>query len=839
MVAVDRAVLAHPDRLAAVRRARLAAATATPRSDAVARLAARVVGTATAAVVLVDDGHAYRVGGHNLPAEVVDTPTVPLSQSLARYVVAADGPVAVPDLAADPELSTHPALVRYGLRSFAGVPLRDGDGRTVGALVVADYSPRPWSTGDIDGLTEAAAVATPAEWADADPVLAQLDPAVLLRETPAPFVAVDTGGTIVAWNPAAERLFGWSTAEALGSHLDLFLVEPSGDELEHLLGARTAGSSQHTWYESGVARRRDGHQFPIEATALTLPSPAGPLVAAFLADATGEVTAQRAVDEQRSFLATVLESLQTMVAVCDSAGDIVLLNRAIREYFEVPPDFQAGNISDWEGTFREPDGSPLKLGVPLRAALDGTQISGVEVLMKPPSQPEGLFHTNARAIISEEGRRLGAVLAMHDITERRQAERHRSLELAVVKALTYARDPAEAGRDVLMATITTLGWPYAECWLVDDLGGVLRPVASRSADGVDNADPADQALGPGQRLAGRVWSGDAPEWTTDVTDPLGPDRLSMARRYGLHGVYALPVRGDEAVVGVLVLFTDSDEEPDGRTSALLASIATHMGAYLAHRSARGLAEELARSRDDFIALAGHAMRTPLTSIASYTELLLSAAERWGDEDRMMLDVIARHTTRLREIIDDLIDLASIESGHLALNRRRIDLVPMIGEAIAAQEAPASDNAVTLEAELPATAMLDGDPRRLGQMLANLLSNAVNYSPDGGTVRVRLVVDPAGPVTLTVSDQGVGVPVGERDQVFRRFFRSAAAIERGIGGTGLGLTIARAVVRAHGGTIALVGGRDDPAAAAGDTDTDDDVRDGTGTLVTVRLPANLR
>ena len=354
---------------------------------------------------------------------------------------------------------------------------------------------------------------------------------------------------------------------------------------------------------------------------------------------------------------------------------------------------------------------------------------------------------------------------------------------------------------------------------------MLRPAAHWSAPGVDCGDPGQQALAPGQGLAGRVWSGDAPLWTAELDEAVTAQRVPVLAAAGIRAAYGVPIRGDETVLGVLLLFPDSGQPPAEDVATLLAAMAAHVGAFLSHRYARGLELELDRSRDDFIALAGHAMRTPLTSIGSYTELLLAAERDWSEPDREMLTVIARHTDKLREIIDDLMELAAIESGHLPPQRRPVDLASLLRAAVAGQAEAAAANAVTVRAELPPTAIIEADPGRLEQLLDNLLSNAVKYSPDGGTVRVGLTADGDNSVTLTVADQGVGVPVGERDQVFRRFFRSSAAIERGIDGTGLGLTIARAIVRAHGGTIGLTSGRNGGS--------------GTGTVVTVRLPVQLR
>jgi PAS domain S-box-containing protein len=212
--------------------------------------------------------------------------------------------------------------------------------------------------------------------------------------------------------------------------------------------------------------------------------------------------------------------------------------------------------------------------------------------------------------------------------------------------------------------------------------------------------------------------------------------------------------------------------------------------------------ELSRMKDDVVAIVSHELRTPLTSIQGFIELLLDEdGQRLDDEQVHMLRVIQRNAQQLLKVSDDL--LADPGRGReLRVDFVDVDLSVLANEAVDAMAASAADRGVTLAAETSGPAMVHGDPLRLHQLLGNLLSNAIKFTPSKGRVVVR--VDRPGPyVLLAVHDTGHGIPAGERDLLFERFYRLAAASEQGIPGSGLGLAIAKSVVEAHSGTIEIV------------------------------------
>jgi K+-sensing histidine kinase KdpD len=206
-----------------------------------------------------------------------------------------------------------------------------------------------------------------------------------------------------------------------------------------------------------------------------------------------------------------------------------------------------------------------------------------------------------------------------------------------------------------------------------------------------------------------------------------------------------------------------------------------------------------RIKDDFLSIVSHELRTPLTSIQGYAQLLEARMrDSAGAKELSQMRVIRSQVTRMRRLVDDLLDVSRIDrSGGVSIEPEAMDLADEIREAAARTGRDHPDRVIVVEA--PAVLPIVADRDRIGQVLTNLLDNAVKYSPDGGPVKVR-----AGSVTdgveVSVLDIGVGISAEQAELVFERFFQAAEDAGRRFGGLGLGLYITRAIVHSHGGEI---------------------------------------
>ena len=228
------------------------------------------------------------------------------------------------------------------------------------------------------------------------------------------------------------------------------------------------------------------------------------------------------------------------------------------------------------------------------------------------------------------------------------------------------------------------------------------------------------------------------------------------------------------------------------------------------------------ARREFVANVSHELRTPLTNIRSYTETLLDAAGDIPlDTEKQFLGVISSESERMARIVTDLLTLSKLDYGRMELRMTRFSLADMLHNVANAMKLTAEDSGHELAVDTPdGLPQIVGDRERIEQVVVNILSNAVKYTPSGGHIRLSACAVPGNRVRITVEDDGVGIPAADVPRLFERFYRVDKARSRAAGGTGLGLAIAKEIVEQHEGKIALAS------------------EYGKGTTVTITLPTDL-
>ncbi|HET8879555.1 MAG TPA: HAMP domain-containing sensor histidine kinase, partial [Arthrobacter sp.] len=236
------------------------------------------------------------------------------------------------------------------------------------------------------------------------------------------------------------------------------------------------------------------------------------------------------------------------------------------------------------------------------------------------------------------------------------------------------------------------------------------------------------------------------------------------------------------------------------------------GAVVVYNEVTGLVNALA-VKDDVVATVSHEFRTPLTSIIGNLDLVL------GEELPLpvlrRIEVAQRNAERLLALVSDLLVTAS---AAVQVHPRRTDLAGLVEASLGSAQAHADSARVSLTMEVTEPLWANVDPLRISQALDNLVSNAIKYSPEGGAVTVSACTE-EGRVLLQVNDTGIGMTAADAERVFTRFFRSPAVRDGAIPGAGLGLSITKAIVEGHGGSISCR------------------TRPGHGSTFTVQLPAD--
>jgi signal transduction histidine kinase len=209
--------------------------------------------------------------------------------------------------------------------------------------------------------------------------------------------------------------------------------------------------------------------------------------------------------------------------------------------------------------------------------------------------------------------------------------------------------------------------------------------------------------------------------------------------------------------------------------------------------------ELDTLKDEFVSSVSHELRTPLTSISGYVDLMLE--DEHDAQKRGYLGIVERNAERLLKLVSDLLFSAQLQGGRLDFERTEVDLHRLVLQSVESARPRAEAAGIELVLDAQSVPPVAGEPVRLGQLLDNLVSNAIKFTPGGGRVDVHLSLRD-GLVRFEISDTGIGIAELERERLFERFFRSQTALDRQIQGTGLGLYISKAIVEAHGGRIGV-------------------------------------
>jgi signal transduction histidine kinase len=213
-------------------------------------------------------------------------------------------------------------------------------------------------------------------------------------------------------------------------------------------------------------------------------------------------------------------------------------------------------------------------------------------------------------------------------------------------------------------------------------------------------------------------------------------------------------------------------------------------------------DRLDRLKDEFVLTASHELRSPLTSVQGFAELLMLERDSLTPKQVETVEIILDNCRHLVRLLNDLLDLARSDAGRLAVSPRPTAVAPLVEEAVRTMRAQTESSNQVLVADLePDLPPISAEADRIRQILVNLLTNAHEYSPEGASIEVTArVIDDE--VEIAVTDNGPGIPEDQIEHIFERFVRGDAGLTQRVGGTGLGLAISKSLVELHGGTLAV-------------------------------------
>src|SRR5690242_13531750 len=332
------------ERLGVLRATGLLEAGRSPSLDRLTGLAARLIGAPVALVSLVDADRQRFASACGLDGELDETRETPLTHSFCRYVVEDRRPLIVEDARNDERLRDNPAVAEHSAIAYAGFPLRSPDGHVLGSFCVLDNRPRKWTEDQLATLADLAAAAeseVALRLAHREQKLAAARMQAVLDSAQDAYVSIAADGRVLAWNAAAERLFGYSATEVRGRSVTELII-PERYHAMHEAGLARVRESRRSQLAGQrlqlAAVDRSGREFPAEMTVQLSREQDEPVFHAFLHDITDRMVALaelerrgQELDDEHTFLQALLDSLDTGVAACDSNGRLTFFNRALRE----------------------------------------------------------------------------------------------------------------------------------------------------------------------------------------------------------------------------------------------------------------------------------------------------------------------------------------------------------------------------------------------------------------------------------------------------------------------------------------------------------------------------
>lgn len=577
-------------------------------------------------------------------------------------------------------------------------------------------------------------------------------------------------------NAGARRNLGYTMVELMElTPLDI-KPEFTWETYNALIAPLRSGERSEITFET-VHRRKDGSIYPVEVNLQLSQSENPPILVAIIQDITERRVAEqqreqllRDIDERRRFVQTVVESAPVGIAAFGVDADLTV-RMANDQYLQLLDESwrDAGIMGHGMREFM-PDADAASLTALIQQVIERNESLVLrEFEFNGFVQGTGYFDASIVPLREAGAQVTGILTVVADVTERVQS-RHRIEELA---------------------------------WDAAQRASELETVIASIADGVLVTDAEGRIIldnAASRRLTGQAQSAVSFDLEAQVEEhglrasdgtPIPPAELPLGRA----------VRGETVTEQVLIVRradTGEDRFLMCSSAPVRAGSGAITGAVAVFRDITEM-KQVDQMKDEFVSIAAHELRTPLTAIKGYAELLerRMSMQEGRESDRRSLGVIRKQTERLTSLVNEMLDVSRIEAGRLQLNTELFDLSALVGEVVNNMRVSSEAHLLSLAAK-PGI-KVNGDTARIEQVLLNLITNAITYSPEGGDVDVR-VWEEDGAALVSVRDEGVGIASDELPHLFDRFYRAPRAGVMRSGGMGLGLYICREIVARHGGTI---------------------------------------
>jgi len=608
----------------------------------------------------------------------------------------------------------------------------------------------------------------------------------LLEAAPVAILISDQRGAIILVNERAEQLFGYSRAELIAQPVEILIPE----SMQHVhIANRTAyiaaprvrqiGSGLELW-----ARRKDGSEFPAEIELSYINAQTGLMVMSFVMDITERKRSAEALREQHDFLQSVINNVPDLILVKDRAGRFQMVNAVAAQVHGITPAEMVGKT--------DADINPNPQDVAFFLQKDQETLDGGKLVFIPEEPLLGRYYQTSKVPLQNLAGEYDRLLVVgSDITARKRTEE------ALEKSRHFAERIAETAPNIIY---------------IFDVHGQKTIYMNRNIAAMMGYTP-QEILAMGSRLITELMH---PLHTAGYVEHIaqviaGADEQTFVFEYRMQH----RMGGWRWFLSRDTIFQRNEQGVVTQLLGVATDVTELKEAGEALQQALQVEKELGELKSRFVSMASHEFRTPLATILALTETLRAYRHKLADEQiDLRLSKIQEQVGHLRDIMEDVLQLARLQARRAEFNPVKLDLDSLCRSVIEEFESQLTVGQRLVYSCDDALHEVQLDRKLIRQIISNLVSNAVKYSPIDKPIVVRLEYHNEA-LVFTVRDEGIGIPDADLKHLFEPFHRANNVGT--IAGTGLGLTIAKEAIELHAGLITV------------------ESQVGVGTTFTVRIP----